>query len=85
MALPKNIPPAEKKAIKNSWMKTAIASGSTPPPTTTANPTCKRPCRKPKKAILQALAIAGDNRAQAAALLGTGRRTLYDKLEEYKI
>lgn len=38
-----------------------------------------------KKAILQALAIAGDNRTQAAALLGIGRRTLYDKLEEYKI
>lgn len=38
-----------------------------------------------KRAILQALTIAGDNRTQAAALLGIGRRTLYDKLEEYKI
>lgn len=38
-----------------------------------------------KKAILQALTISGDNRTQAAALLGIGRRTLYDKLEEYKL
>ena len=31
----------------------------------------------------QALRIAGGNRTQAAAMLGIGRRTLYDKLEEY--
>ena len=36
-----------------------------------------------RRAIEQALRIAGGNRTQAAAMLGIGRRTLYDKLEEY--
>lgn len=36
-----------------------------------------------RRAIQQALIITGGNRTQAAALLGIGRRTLYDKLEEY--
>lgn len=36
-----------------------------------------------RKAIQQALLITGGNRTQAAALLGIGRRTLYDKLDEY--
>lgn len=38
-----------------------------------------------RRAIQQALIITGGNRTQAAALLGIGRRTLYDKLDEYGI
>ena len=38
-----------------------------------------------KRAIQRALAITQGNRTKAATLLGIGRRTLYDKLEEYKI
>ena len=38
-----------------------------------------------RRAIQQALIITAGNRTQAATLLGIGRRTLYDKLEEYGI
>jgi len=31
-------------------------------------------------AIARAMAVAGGNKAEAARLLGIGRRTLYDKL-----
>lgn len=36
-----------------------------------------------RRAIQQALVITNGNRTQAATLLGIGRRTLYDKLDEY--
>ncbi len=38
-----------------------------------------------QRAIMQALALTEGNKTQAASLLGIGRRTLYDKLEEYSI
>jgi transcriptional regulator with PAS, ATPase and Fis domain len=33
--------------------------------------------------ILRALAVAGDNKAEAAALLGIGERTLWTKLKKH--
>ncbi len=36
-----------------------------------------------QRTIAQALALTDGNRTKAASLLGIGRRTLYDKLEEY--
>ena len=38
-----------------------------------------------RKAIIQALKVAKDNRTRAAELLGIGRRTLYSKIDEYGI
>ena len=37
------------------------------------------------RAIRQALEITGGNRSKAAQLLGIGRRTLYDKIEAYRL
>jgi len=38
-----------------------------------------------KKAIRRALALAQGNRSQAALFLGIGRRTLYDKIAQYRL
>ena len=38
-----------------------------------------------RKAIQQALTITKGNRTQAAILLGIGRRTLYDKIDEHRL
>ena len=36
-----------------------------------------------KKRLQQALSLCNGNKTQAAELLGIGRRTLYDKLEQF--
>ena len=41
--------------------------------------------RVERDAVVEALARAGNNRSLAARLLGVSRRTLYKKLDEYKV
>lgn len=38
-----------------------------------------------RRAIVRTLALVGGNKTKTAALLGISRRTLYDKLEEYRL
>jgi transcriptional regulator with PAS, ATPase and Fis domain len=41
--------------------------------------------RTERRAILRALARSGDNKAEAASLLGIGERTLWTKLKKHDI
>jgi len=56
-----------------------------PPPATAVRPLEERLREVERDALVEALRAAGQNRTQAARLLGISRRSLYEKLAEHQI